>query len=439
VYKWVKSAASVFNLDMIEVIRGASVSFLFRGIGAVSQFVFTIMLARMFGVEGLGIYVMALSLSVVASNIGRWGLDQAALKFIAIHADKGEWDKLKGVFAKSIISVLVLSALVSLLFYLLAPWLSMSVFGDESLLQVLEIMIFSIAPFSLLNLIAESLRALKKVGEFTFLQGLLLPLLSISMLVVFYYLDEGLEGASYAYVTACFLSLSVAYILWKRSVNKYLVREALTCDYKALFASATPMAFITITSAFMGFLETFLLGYFYDSSDVGLYSAALRLVLWVNFFIMAFNSILAPKFAALKNSRSIRAMYDLSIRSTTIILLLTSPIFTVYFLFPEAGLRLFGNEFVEAIDVLRILALGQLINIYAGPLGILFLMTNNERIMRNNVFIYAIAGVVSGLILIPTFGAVGAAWGFVIGLLFLNVSYYISIKKILLIEERLPI
>lgn len=433
--KVIRSHLPALDVDMSEVLKSASVSFLFRIIGAIAQFSFTVLLARMFGADGLGIYVIALSLTVIASNIGRWGLDQAALKYIAIYADKGEWGEVRAVFGKSVIVVLVISSFVSGCLFFLAPWLSVSVFNSSSLLSILQLMTLSVVPFSLLNLVAESLRALKHIGLYTFLQGLLLQLLSILMLVAFYYSDFGLSGAAYSYILATFICLTAGLFLWKRCVRRQDVGLVSRVSFKHLFSSATPMAWITIISAFMGLSETLLLGLFYSSGDVGIYSAALRLALLINFFIMAFNSILAPKFAALKNSKSTKDIYRLSIRSTWMILILTSPIFLVYFVCPEFPLMFFSDQFRKASNVLRVLAVGQLINIYAGPLGMMFLMTSNEHVMRKNVLIYSVSGVVSGILFIPAFGVIGAAWSFVIGLLALNIGYYLSVRKIISAES----
>lgn len=431
--KGIKSFLPALDVEMSEVLKSASVSFLFRIIGAIAQFSFTVLLARMFGADGLGLYVIALSLTVIASNIGRWGLDQAALKYIAISADKGEWGEVRAVFGKSVTVVLAISSFVGGFLFFGAPWLSVSVFDNSSLINILQLMTLSVVPFSLLNLVAESLRALKHVGLYTFLQGVLLQLLSILMLVAFYYFDFGLSGAAYSYIFANFICLIAGLFLWKRCVRPrdgdggFVDRIA----FRHLFSSATPMAWITIISAFMGLSETLLLGFFYSPGDVGVYSAALRLALLVNFFIMAFNSILAPKFAALKNSSSTKEIYRLSIRSTWMILILTSPIFLVYFVCPEFSLMLFSDQFRKAANVLRVLAFGQLINVYAGPLGMMFLMTSNEHVMRKNVLIYSVSGIVSGLLLIPAFGVIGAAWSFVIGLMALNIGYYLSVKKII--------
>jgi len=419
------------NADMVEVMKGAFLSFLLRFIGAVAQFSFTVMVARMFGAEGFGIYVIALSITIIGSNVGRWGLDQAALKYIAISAGNGEWGAVRNVFANSMWVVFSISSVVTGFLFFLAPWLSVAVFNDHSLLAILQLMTLTIIPFSLLNVVAESLRALKYIGLYTFLQGLLLPLLSILLLITFYYTDIGLEGAAYAYIGANIICLIVGTLLWKSCMKRMDGKRIIKVDFKQLFASATPMAWITIMSAFMGLSETLLLGFFGSSSDVGVYSAALRLALLINFFIMAFNSILAPKFAALKSNGSIKDIYHLSTRSTWMILIITSPIFFVYFACPKFALLLFSTQFTGASEILRVLAIGQLINIYAGPLGMLFLMTSNERVMRKNVVLYSFFGLLAGIILIPLFGVTGAAWAFVIGLLVLNIGYYLSIKEIL--------
>jgi O-antigen/teichoic acid export membrane protein len=88
---------------------------------------------------------------------------------------------------------------------------------------------------------------------------------------------------------------------------------------------------------------------------------------------------------------------------------LSLPLFVLTLGFPEWVLGLFGPNFVGGATALRILALGQLINILAGPIGVVLLMTGNER---QSLYVSVISLAMLAICcftLIPAYGLNGAA------------------------------
>ena len=409
--------------QMREVLGKAALSLILRVGGAAAQFAFTVLIARMFGPAGLGRYALALSVVVIASTFGRWGVDQASLKYVAIHAARGEQAAVKRMIWQAAWLVIVGSLVVTMLLLAVVPWLSRQVFHDPELTWLMRLMTLSIVPFSLLNLVAEAHRGLRRIGSYTVIQGVLVPLLSISLLLVFHQLG-GMElyAVALAYVIACLLTTSAALFLWRLSLGSGGKGEgtAKATPVRTMLATANPMAWVALISVAMSFTETMLLGIFWTSEEVGLYAAALRLALLLNFVIIAFNSILAPKFAALYHAGNLESMHMLARRSVTLMLLVTSPIFLLFFLMPDQALGLFGSQFSGTSRVLRVLTLGQLINIATGPVGIMLLMTGHERLMRSNLLVAALCSIVFGTLMVSRFGVIGAAISAAFAMLVLN-------------------
>ena len=77
---------------MAEIVRGASIAFILKIIGAALAFAFNIVLARLLGAEGTGIYFLAFTVCIIASVFGRMGLDNVILRFIASNAATEDWD-----------------------------------------------------------------------------------------------------------------------------------------------------------------------------------------------------------------------------------------------------------------------------------------------------------------------------------------------------------
>ena len=433
--KWIKAHYSRGDFHFKEVILGASTSFLLRMLGAIAQFVFSVLVARLFGADGFGMYTLALSIIVISSAIGRWGLDQSVLKHVSVFADQGEWGAVKETVLRAFLMVAGFSFAVTILVILMAQWISVVLFNKPELAMMLQIMAFSILPFSTLNLIAESLRALKKVGAYTLLHGLLIPVFSVVFLIACYYISSSVISVAYAYLFSCFFTLIVALLFWKGIFRKLADHDmGALVESVTLLKTATPMAWVTLVSIAMSFSETILLGVFHSSAEVGVYAAALRLALLINFVIIAFNSILAPKFAALHKQEALSEMKQMADSSVKIMLLLSLPAFGLFFIFPEYLLLIFSPGFTDASTALMILTFGQLFNILAGPVGIMLLMTGHEAVMRKNVVIAAAISFSLGVVLIPVYGVIGAAGAATSGMIALNYLSSWSVRNVLGIE-----
>jgi O-antigen/teichoic acid export membrane protein len=89
---------------------------------------------------------------------------------------------------------------------------------------------------------------------------------------------------------------------------------------------------------------------------------------------------------------------------------LTLPAVVVLVLFSETILVfLFGSEFRQAGPVLTILCFRTGINAMAGPVGLMLNMLGHERETLRGVRLSLLANVVLAVVLVPSFGAIGAA------------------------------
>jgi O-antigen/teichoic acid export membrane protein len=423
---------SFLDDQMREVLRKAAISLTLRVGGAAAQFAFTVLIARMFGPTGLGRYALALSIVAIASTFARWGVDQATLKYVAIYAARGEKEAVSRLVNQGLHFIGVTGVVVSSVLWLLAPWLARGIFHDMELIVLLRIMIFSILPFSLLNLLAEAIRGLQRIGVHTLVQGVLVPLFSIVFLLLYQFIaGKGLRGAGIAYVSACILVTGTAFFLWqiylKRQRNDSINNGPVS--RRILLTTASPLAWVTLISVAMSFTETLVLGVFRTSAEVGLYAAALRLALLVNFVIIAFNSILAPKFASLYHESNLSAVSALSSKSILAMSVVASPLLGIFIIFPRQVLALFGTEFVSAAAALVVLSFGQLFSILVGPVGIYLMMTGLEKTMRSNLLLSYMANLIAALLLIPSLGVMGGALSATIGIFFLNFSCWVAARR----------
>ena len=416
----------------LEMLRKVSSVFLLRILGAGAQLLFTILLARIYGAEDMGAFILSLSFVLIISTISRWGLDQAALKHIAVYADEGQWASVRSVFAAAFVMILFFSLGLSLLLIPALPWMAEILFSRPDMVELLYIMALSIVPFSLLNLLAEALRGLHRTALNALVQVVLVPVVSICAVIVLEHEERGILAAAYAYVWASLLAFILGLFLWRLYAGSCCEsRERLFMSAKKILDIASPMAWVSIVGIAMSLSETVLLGVFRDAGAVGIYAAALRVALLVNFILVAFNSMLAPRFATLFHQQKLNEMEALAVRSVKLMLLLSLPLFILCLFFPTYVLHLFGDGFADGAVALMILAVGQLVNVSTGPVGVLLLMSGHEKVLRKNSLISAAVVVVSGVVLIPWLGITGAAISAMAASVSMQVLSVLSLRQVL--------
>ena len=174
-----------------------------------------------------------------------------------------------------------------------------------------------------------------------------------------------------------------------------------------------------------------MLGVWTEPETVGVYGVAVRIAALTIFILVAVNSVIAPRFASFHANGNSQALEQLAQRSAAWMLIAVSPVVLFILLFPDLILQLFGNEFVGGSWVLRILAIGQLVNVAVGSVGLLLMMTGNERVVRNNTVFAVTVNLIGNFCLVPILGALGAALSTAFALIVQNLVLYWKVKKIL--------
>jgi len=95
--------------------------------------------------------------------------------------------------------------------------------------------------------------------------------------------------------------------------------------------------------------------------------------------------------------------------SSLLMILATLPLLVIFLAAPETVMGLFGVEFREAAGILRILAIGQLVNVATGSIGFILLMTGLEKSFQNIMLIFVVLNVLLNILLVPPLGIAGAA------------------------------
>ncbi len=395
------------NLEMREVIGKSGAAFALRISGAGMGFVFNVILARMLGAQGAGIYYLALAITGIGALISTVGIPDALLRFIAAHATHGEWDKVAEVYRQGVrISTGAAIACTALL-VVIAPWLSKSVFGDPALAVPLRIMALAVLPMTLITLHGMALKSLKRVLTGTFVEGFGISLISLPLLVV---LGRflGVDGAVLAYVLAALVVFLAGVHFWRRA-TPHLKGLRGSFETRLLLVTSLPMLWIEAMDVVVQQTGILLLGVWASTEDVGIYGAVGRLVIVMTFVFSTVKSVVSPRFAELYARGDEGAIGALARETSAFLILFAIPVLVPLLIVPGWVLSLFGPGFTAGSTALAIFAVGHFIRVILSPSSYLLMMTGHEKLLRNTVVACGVLNVALSIVLIPRYGMVGAA------------------------------
>jgi O-antigen/teichoic acid export membrane protein len=191
-----------------------------------------------------------------------------------------------------------------------------------------------------------------------------------------------------------------------------------------------PMFLAASMNYLVGQTGLFMLGVFRSESEVGYYTAAVKLATLTSFVLTGINSMAAPKFSELFFTNQVEELFRVAKKSTKLIFWTTTPILFLLILLGKKIIAiLFGNDFILAYWAMVLLVLGQFVHSISGSTGIFMNMTGHQKIYRNIMLLTSFLNIISNLALIPRFGLIGAAIAGMLSLIFWNMASLIFIKR----------
>lgn len=408
---------------------GVATSFSAKVAGVGLAFLFSVMLARLLGSAGTGVYFLALTIVSIGATIARMGLDNAVLRFASVAYRQSDRPTLAALYRQGTGLVVIAGIGISFLVWLTVPYLPLGGDRSDDLQAILPVILLALVPTALIQLQGEYFKAVGAPGMATIVQTALLQALLLMGAVALYWRgNTTVHDIAFLYVTAAMVSVLLAGATWNRHMPG-LWRKPGRFDIRLLLRTSLPLLWVASISLVMSWTDILVLGVWTDSATVGVYGIATRISLLTASVLFAVNSVTVPRFAVMHAQKDHKGLERLAQRSAGWTLLTVLPIILLLLLFPEWILGLFGTDFVGGTPLLRVLALGQLVNVAMGSVGYLLMMTGHERLMRNNIILSALVNLVGNLLLVPAFGAMGAAVSTAFSLALMNLVSFILVNK----------
>ncbi len=404
----------------------------FAGVGAIRlaaiplSLLGSVVLARVLGAEAFGQYAYMMALVAVLALPVSGGAPVLVTREAARYSQTGAWGSLRGLLRAGYLWVLGYALLTILLVLLISGWFD-AASGRWSLLSVAVLLV----PFLGLT---NTLSGANKGLGFPLLAEAPLRLLQpaaflgiIGLLVLAARLTPALALAAQALASGATYLLAVSVSRRRRSPALY--RAVPEYAWRSWSRALLPITMISLVSTLNAQVGILLLGVLDTDASVAALRIAERGALLVGMSLGIVNIVIAPRIVgyALEDNR--RALERLSRYSARAALAIATPIALVFLLGGRDLIGfVFGADYAAiAYGPLAILTLGQLVNVFFGSVGYLLTMSDREA---DTLWGQGVALVVTAAacgILIPGFGATGAAVGVTLGLLAWNVILAIRV------------
>jgi len=429
------------DVHLKELIQGSLTFFILRILGMIVGYAFTLIVTRNLGASAWGIFALSFTVLQITSVIGKLGLDTALLRFIAQYNAQRKVKTAKYIYFKSIIIIVFLSFLLSVFLYYLSPLLAEKVFGKPHLAPYFKLISFALLPFVLLSINSESLRAFKKIKEYTSLQNLLPFLCAFIFFSIFFYIlnIKNIKVIIIAYILGIGVSFFLSFLLLNKEFsNKNGELEKISL--RQMLSVSLPMFLSSSLFMVMSWTDTIMLGMWRTEEEVGIYNVAVKLSIITSFTLKAINSIAAPKFAEFWGKKDLEGLKKVAQQSTKLIFWTSAPVLALYLIFPGEFMGLFGYEFRKGALALVFLTIGQFVNAACGSVGYILQMTEKHKIFQNILLIATLINLILNILLIPKYGLNGGAFSNMLSMIIWNVACWLYIRFIYRINTAyLPI
>lgn len=392
------------------LIKGSVGTFVLKVVSTGLAFVISLILARLLGAAGYGIYVYVTTWVGLLAVLTVMGLDKLLVRNIAAYHSQSAWGLMRGLIRRSNQGVLV----ASLVLMILAAWIGW-IFAESSesiMLQAFWLALILLPFYSLTRLSQSAMQGLHRVVIGQVPEMLIQPVLFLFLIAGAYLLLNKRFSAQWIIVLNI-LASAVAF-----GVLAYLLRKALppemlsivpTYEIRLWVRNALPLLLINSMFVINSRTDIIMLGAMKGTELTGIYAVANRGAELITFALTAINVALAPTVAKLYAEGDMRKLQRVVTTTARAIFLFSLPIALILILFGDLFLKLFGQAFVRGETALAIMCVGQLINAVAGSVGLVLIMTGHERDTAKGIGISAVLNVILNVILIPRWGMEGAA------------------------------
>lgn len=341
-----------------------------RLVGAAATFVFSLLIARVLEVEDAGRMFWLVAVTSFLAVAARAGLDKGFIKAGAQLAQTHQPLLAASLVLRKYAPYLFISSLLfGLLLLGYGAWLDRILDWRENFLA-LTIAIPAIFGITLTILGSSAAIGCGLIRRGTLLASPVPACMSLFVLGAAWLVGLPLSIVTFsvAYAAGWLFSAAVLFLTSSRQKGK-----ASDCVNDHRSTETTWFAAIGISNTIEQWAPALIAGALLSPADSANFALCARLVAVVQLIMVSATTTYAHMYAS-ASSAEIRLLVKKAVRSLTLVGL---PVIAILFFFAPVALSIFGRDFSDAQDLLRIMLLGQVLNMVLGTFSVLLMMRNH--------------------------------------------------------------
>lgn len=419
-------------MGIININHNLFWSILGRFIGIFALISINSIAAKNLNIEDFAFFNLILSIIPSSFIFLTFGQDLTSSKFLSTYEDK---DNHKQNVIKVFLLIFFIGSIPIILFFnKIVDFFS----GNTTLtLSIILIIIFS----SILRILSDYLRANNNFKYFIFFNsirssgGLIvwsLFLIQITGLLLFQLFS--IETIFYSMAFSCFFALTLLLVI-KRSIvfnflNKKFSLFKIDKKFKIYFKSSLFIASSSFLVMLKSDYDAWIVSAFGGTNELAFYAPVIKIAVLLMVPLSIFESLM-PKNISLYYHSKDRKSLEHYIRSINTFMFYCSFLLLIILLIFSKSvlLILFGEKFIHLDLVLKCVILSFLPKILLGPCGQILVLTKYEKV---NLFVnlsFLISSVILGIILTNHFGYYGMIATYMMGIILINITFYIFVLK----------
>jgi O-antigen/teichoic acid export membrane protein len=411
--------------DHLAILAGTGQNVAGLAIFVLATFGTNILISRAFGSNGataLGTITLATQFAFIAGAATRFGMDMATVRLVAIDVGKGDPGRARAVVARAAAIAAVISVVGTVLVLVGAGSLARAFGATKGGRDAFRAAALALPFIALCQVYLGGTRGLKVMRHTLTIFWAGQPLAWIALMLAGWVVSKSVGMSVLAYALSWVVATVAAWFVWQRETRRFPRLPAGPGEVRALVKYGTPRAPAAVLSQLLFWTDYFVYSRYAKGPELGVYAASVRVAQALILFLTAVNYMFSP-FVADLHAREERDKLDGLYKALTRwVVAGTVPILLLLIIVPGPILKIFGGNFQSGTAALRILLVGQAVNVAVGSVGFILIMVGRTGW---DLVVYAASFLIDlglSFVLAPRLGAEGAATAQAVTLVISNTA-----------------
>ncbi len=404
----------------------------------------------------MGLYFLSFNLATFFSILGRGGLENTLLRYLAKANGANQPEEMRVIWRKGWVLAVCVASVAGFLAAITLHKLGEPVFGSPALSGLAWLIGGWVPLLAIQGVAAEIFRGLQEIAHSVWFGGLTAGMLTVALLAAAMGLNTALDLRAVILLILCALSFNaiVAFLAQYQKMKALPEAAQEKTGYGELLGHSWPLLINAVTLFLLSQSDLWLVGTYASKEDVAVYGAAARLVMLTAISLSIVNMVVPPLIARMHAKNDLARLERLLRSIATLAAIPSLIILTMFMLFAAPMMELiYGEHYRSGAVVLMILCAGQIANVLTGSCGYVLIMTGHRKTIMAITIASAVFALSTGLYFVQVFGVIGLATAYTIaavvqqiGMLVYahhysgvwthaGVTYLLGLIKMMLIKE----